>query len=316
MGNKNCKVAFARISPNDPDDKIGEPKEVRYGCAMAGSEKYFLGNYMPNNGEYEWYGPGRACYFCGLMCPGEVLGCSSGCVYGHGLKCCATIGRKGMYQRARYNADHTMCCITSKSQIGHLTCDPKYRDPESLACLEKMEEHCKKHDNIQKGECEFFCKKRPDKCRQIIQEDLSEFTDQNALNCVNTPGLCDGKMFAYCKDEKNVNSDVCSCINNNVGNPRCFNKCVTKGYITRNMQNNPCTSEQCVVMLSIKNTGNINLKDDFKLSANCDKVKPVVKEIPLHPSLVDNILPKMIIISLITLGCLFISYIVLSNKII
>lgn len=248
----NCTKIPVQVAPINPDDQIGVPITIPGGCAMAGSGQTQFANYIPQNGEYEWAGEGSTCYYCSLDQPNSI-GCNAGC---DGIDCCAIVGTQGTYKRKSYKADPVECCKTGKTSIDNLTCDPKYRNPQSKDCYSIIKDFCIKGDNLETQDvCKSWCVANPEEClvyeaiycnNPITFEETSLKSGFCKNWCHQNPGNCDQSVEIYCSDSANANDLYCACLNSQVKNykddqlhqynPICVDQsCIDHGYQTSSM---------------------------------------------------------------------------------
>jgi hypothetical protein len=270
-----------RINPEqlvaNPDDKIGDVKEIKGACAPAGSGRDYMSHLIPQNGEYEWAGEGTGCHYCSLAPPSSI-DCGFGC---DGINCCAIYGTSGTYKRKSYNADPIQCCIQGTPMINGSTCDPEYLDLKGSSCYKALKDYCIVNNNaFTKDVCNTWCSNNTSECNTYKSKycnDPKTYKDPECKPwCMKNMGLCDDGMYLYCKD--NPTDTICSCINSDLitykYNPICQDKvCIDTGYQTTSMTNargKECEIIDCGTYFNIKNGGKVQL-NDINIEERCGK---------------------------------------------
>lgn len=119
----------------------------------------------PETGEFEpamgetckvcWGDDANKHYSWGCECSPEALGKPADKC---GADCSNITGRRCAVKRVKYMADPTACCTgEGTSVIGDATCDPKYRDENSVGCKPIMKEWCEaSQDRMAKFRCKPY----------------------------------------------------------------------------------------------------------------------------------------------------------------
>ncbi len=264
MGKSASKVSGCEKAKVDPEDPIGKEIQLENLCAVIGG-KGWMDPYIPDNGEYEWAGRGGSCTYCIHHQP-EGPKCRPGCDE-------ITIGQGGLYRRKSYLANPEECCLTGKSMIGNVTCDPKYRDNRSTSCFPLMRDFCLKDDHIFTSEiCKTWCSDHKDVCDDVLLRRCS-VSDLNSSKecldlCMKNMGKCDTAMDNFC--QKNPGDGKCACLNSAIKkqttyNPVCVDSdCIRHGYQTSSMlssRGSGCQIVDCRTYFDIKSQGKVSFED-------------------------------------------------------
>lgn len=153
-------------------------------------------------------------------------------------------------------------------------CPRGFRDYTSSGCKAKIEDYCKKDENLFKAECQQFCANNSEKCVAYKSDYCNSADRKDDSNCISWclteegQGKCD-KLFAErCSDEENdKDNPECNCIFSKIKkyNPYCVDaKCANTGYVTTNMKSQICPNiVDCSVYNEIGEVGrDVQWKDN------------------------------------------------------
>ncbi len=261
MGGKGSRQYVSPMQ-NNPNDKIGEIKTIKNGCALLGSEQAYLGDKIPQNGEYEFSGAGNYCHYCSDS-PGNLT-TSPWC----DGTCCPILGGQGQYKRVRYLADTATCCVTGHDTVGNLTCDPADLVIGAPQCDNPMLDYCKDTVLFNDGRCSAWCAQSPTQClakkanycnnsANVGKQECQQF-------CASNPGQCDTAMDTWCNSPENVHKPICACYDPFLKeeysaqlksyNPKCWDRrCETSGYHSTVLMAEACPDTvNCSVYNSIE----------------------------------------------------------------
>lgn len=320
MGCANSKKLPPSQMENNPKDKIDVPLNITNGCAMMGSVHYYMNEYIPQNGEYDWFGEGEECNYCSMEIGTEIRNCTN-C---ESMSCCPILGKKGQYVRKRYLGDPIECCLTKKDVIEGKTCDPKYIDNTDNVCDATYQRFCTgmTKNIFEEQVCIDWCAKNQDVCNANKEKLCKTREGFNSIPgcmswCMQNKGKCDEAVENYCDSHQDISdggNTICACLKSKVTEydnvPLCLDlDCMKYGYHTSAMiaaLENGCNIIDCKVYNVIEGEGKVNV-DPTQIQQNCgDKIiKPKVPDISSDTSqsflqmIYQNILMLSIILILV-----------------
>lgn len=322
MGKCNSKGLSRQFTLDELADlPIGGLREMGNGCGpniggMQGGSCYDWlkrrGFGWPDNGEFEWGGPGSGCAMCSNVKKGYGCdNCSGSDTVG---------GKRGRVKRTKYSGDPANCCASRANTYDGKTCDPNFRTYETPNCDQYMLDYCK-NNRWSQPECRSWVQSSIKNDRTVANVDIRNYCSSgdnfNKPECQEWCGLvrnnpdmrsvCDGALISYCNN--NPGDPLCACMNppENIskieglmasGKVCWYKPCQTlsnDNYITSTMldQKNQCASTVCLI-----ETGDVHVDgsgNEVKFDNNCatNILKPEYREPPEDtPADAPNDAPK------------------------
>lgn len=214
-------------------------------CGPAGTAARYAK--CPTNGEWTASETGDTCQFdsagapCSMECGGSGL---CGTEAGHwSVGHCQWEGRKIACKRKPgaqgYQGDAVKCCETGAAIQENKTCDIKYRNPESSACVEALRQHCSQGNNINSARCSTWCGKHANACLPIMKNYCSQGGNFKNKKCqswcgvnASTKAACDAIATTFC-GPKAKSDPWCACFDASPDIPRpwCFDTKCAQGNV-------------------------------------------------------------------------------------
>lgn len=162
------------------------------------------------------------------------------------------------------------------------------RNPYCKTVCQRYPEYCKKVmsdadycssgvDQLNTERCQSYCFDNEAKCNEYKKLYCSNSVNTDTCRdfCFNNPGQCDDTMIQYCT--QNPTDILCSCITSIADNPVCYDKkCFLGGYKTsehvqKKVNDANCDKLDCNSYYKLRNSDNIDFKDDTNIADKCLK---------------------------------------------